>query len=320
MLDSLQDYADQALSQYKIPAVSLALWQDGHLATAASGVLNLNTGVSATPDALFQIGSITKVLTTSLVMQLVDEGRVELDRPIRHYMPDFLVADEAASAEITVAQLLNHTSGIDGDFFPDDEGQTGNLIARYVDRCSALPLVHPVGERFCYSNAAFVVAGRLVEVLRGVTWAQAVKQFIFEPLGLDHSIADPKEMIRFRAAMGHVYGEGKHSQQWQLPERAYWSLGQAPAGTVAAMSAKDLITFAQAHLNGGLSTDGKPWLSPQSIQTMQSPTCDWPLQSQLKKNAVGLGWMISDYHQPQQRLIHHGGATMGFLSYLHRVA
>lgn len=316
MSQELQRYVEKTLNKYNIPAISLAVWKDGQLSTAASGILNINTGVEATPDSIFQIGSITKVFTTSLIMQLVDEGKVELDKPVKSYLPDFQIADEQASTLISVRQLLNHTSGIDGDFFPDDEGQTGNLIARYVDRCSALPLVHPVGEMFCYSNAAFTIAGRLVEVMRNMSWCQAIKQFIFEPLGMEHAIADPKEMIRYRTAMGHVLAEHNASEVWKLPERAYWSLGQAPAGTTVAMTATDLITFARAHLAGGTTVSGKPWLSEMAITAMQTPGKEWPLQSLIKRNAMGLGWMHSDYRTENTQVIHHGGTTMGFLAML----
>ena len=316
MPDHLQAYADEIVEEYDVPSVSLAMWQDGKLTTAAAGVLNLNTGVEATTDSLFQIGSITKVFTTCLVMQLVDEGRVELDKPVKCYLPDFQIADAQASQTITVRQLLNHTNGIDGDYFPDDEGHQGNLIARYVDRCSMLPLVHPVGKMFCYSNAAFVVAGRLVEVIRGISWHQAMKNFIFQPLGLNHAIADPKDGIRYRTAMGHVLGEGKEAGQWVLPDKAYWALGMAPAGTSPAMTAGDLILFARAHLDGGLSINGERWLSESAIAEMQKPSKTWPLQSQIKRTHVGLGWMISDYIKGNNRLIHHSGATMGFVSML----
>ena len=95
--------------------------------------MNHETGVEAAADSVFQIGSITKVMTTCLVMQLVDEGKVDLDSPVKRYLRDFMIADAEASETTTVRQLLNHTSGMAGDFFPDDEGHEGNLIARYVD-------------------------------------------------------------------------------------------------------------------------------------------------------------------------------------------
>ena len=315
ILADLQAYADQAIVKHNIPAMSVAIWKDGVLTQAAAGCLNLNTGVEATTDSIFQIGSITKVMTTCLVMQLVDEGKVNLDKPVVHYLRDFMIADAEATQTITVRQLLNHTNGIAGDYFPDDEGHQGNLIARFVDRCSFLPLMHPVGEMFSYSNAAFCVAGRLVEVVRGISWFQAMKEYLFEPLGMEHSIADPKDMIRFRTAMGHIF-DGEDTDRWVLPERAYLSLGQAPVGSTPAMTAENLIRFARAHLEGGVNQQGESWLSPESVKQMQVPQIELPKASQLSAKQAGLGWGMSSYHAGNIKTIGHGGGTLGFLSML----
>jgi CubicO group peptidase (beta-lactamase class C family) len=259
-LDNVQAYAEHAVQAHNIPAISIAVWKNNTLSQAAAGCLNQNTGVAATTDAIFQIGSITKVMTSCLVMQLVDEGLVDLDKPVQHYLHDFMIADADASKVITVRQLLNHTSGIAGDYFPDDHGHQGNLIARYVDRCSLLPLVHPVGEMYSYSNAAFCVAGRLIEVVRGLSWYQVINDYLYQPLGMNHAIADPIDNIRFRAAVGHVY-DGDNTDVWVVPERPYLTLGQAPVGTTPAMTAENLIRFARGHMEGGVSQQGQRWLS-----------------------------------------------------------
>ena len=168
-----------------------------------------------------------------------------------------MIADAEASETITVRQLLNHTSGMAGDFFPDDQGHQGNLIARYVDRCNLLPLVHPPGALYSYSNSAFVIAGRLVEVVRGVSWYQAMEEYIFKPLGMEHALADPKELIRYRAAMGHIWD----GERWNVSPQPWLPLGMAPCGSTPTMSASDLILFARAHLENGQSSSGQSWLS-----------------------------------------------------------
>lgn len=314
-LSDLDAYAQAQLNVHSIPAVSLAVWQDGELQQAAAGILNLNTGVEATTDSIFQIGSITKVFTTCLVMQLVDEGLVDLDRPVKQYLRDFQIADRHATETITVRHLLNHTNGIAGDFFPDDQGAEGNLIARYVDRCNLLPLIHPVGEMYSYSNSAFAIAGRLVEVVRGITWYQAMQDHIFSPLGMVNALADPVDVIRYRAAMGHVF-DGEDSDRWVLPEKAYLTMGLAPVGTTPTMSAADLITFARAHLDEGLSQSGERWLSAEAVKAMQSGSIELPQASQIMRRHVGLGWDLFDYDATNTRIFGHGGATNGFLAML----
>ena len=312
---TLDQLAAANLERFKLPGLSLALWQDDQLYQSACGKANLVTGVEATTDTVFQIGSITKVMTTCLVMQLVDEGRVELDAPVRHYLHDFLVADAEASANITVRQLLNHSSGMAGDFFPDDNGHQGNLIARYIDRCNLLPQVNPPGAVYSYSNSAFVTAGRLVEVVRGISWYQAMEEYIFKPLGMDHAIADPKNLIRFRAAMGHLQNS-EADGGWELSDTPWLALGMAPCGSTPTMSTADLITFARAHLNGGNNTQGQQWLSPESVAAMQQPQIAMPQTSPSLQSHAGLGWRLSHYTESGLKSFGHAGATHGFYSYL----
>jgi CubicO group peptidase (beta-lactamase class C family) len=314
-LDNVQAYAEHAVQAHNIPEISIAVWKNNTLSQAAAGCLNQNTGVAATTDAIFQIGSITKVMTSCLVMQLVDEGLVDLDKPVQHYLHDFMIADADASKVITVRQLLNHTSGIAGDYFPDDHGHQGNLIARYVDRCSLLPLVHPVGEMYSYSNAAFCVAGRLIEVVRGLSWYQVINDYLYQPLGMNHAIADPIDNIRFRAAVGHVY-DGDNTDVWVVPERPYLTLGQAPVGTTPAMTAENLIRFARGHMEGGVSQQGQRWLSAASVQAMQRSQIQWPALSQISEKHMGIGWRYSDDHHTGLRVVSHTGGTNGFLSNL----
>ena len=310
MSSKLQSYADACIEEENIPAVSIAIWNDGAVETAAAGILNLDTGVAATTDSIFQIGSITKVMTACLVMQLVEAGRVDLDMPVKSYVRDFLIADTGASKRITVRQLLNHTSGIAGDFFPSEEGMDGPLIARLIDRCAFLPLVHPPGTHFSYSNIAFSLAGRLAEVVYGTPWAVLMRERVFEPLGMTHAIVDPKEAIRFRAAMGHVTMNEEFSE-WRTADQTYLTLGQAPCGSTPMMRAVDLVTFARAHLDGGLAQGGERWLSPDAVTAMQAAEVAHPDNGAVAKPHAGLGWGVTDLTDSGTRLIQHNGATIG---------
>ena len=135
---------------------------------------------------------------------------------------------------------------------------------------------------YSYSNSAFGIIGRLIEVVRGISWYQAMQDSIYQALGMTHAIADPAEAIRYRAAMGHVCKDGT-SDQWQLAEKAYLPLGLAPVGSTPTMSAASLITFARAHLDKGLSHSGECWLSTASIAEMQKPQIELPKHSQISR-------------------------------------
>lgn len=305
-LENLQAYAEALVEDHHIPAVSLAVWHNSQLHEAAAGTLNVSTGVKATRDSIFQIGSITKLFTASLIMQLQEEGKIELDTPVKSYLRDFRVADSAATEQITVRQLLNHSNGISGDYFPEDE-DWDNAIARYIDRINLLPLVHKPGQGFSYSNAGYVVAGRIIEVVTGTLWDQAMAERIFQPLGMNHAIASPKEVLRYRSAMGHVpspTGPG----QWMLAPNTFLSPSQAPAGSTTMMSAADVLTFARAHLYNDKAA-ATNWLSAQTLHAMQEPELAQLNHSEVFSYHRGLGWGLQTDRRSDTRLIGHAGST-----------
>lgn len=185
--------------KYGVPGAQVAVLADGEIVDAAVGVLSTATGVEATGDAVFHIGSITKVWTATLVLQLVDEGSVDLDAPVRRYLPEFRVRDEEAAAAITVRQLLSHTSGIEGDLFVDT-GRGDDAVEKFVPAIADAGLVHRPGEMFSYCSSGYVLLGRVVEVLRGKPFAAVVRERLAGPLGLARVAANAEEAILFRAA------------------------------------------------------------------------------------------------------------------------
>src|SRR4051794_6401925 len=189
-LDDVRDWLAQQLpeliAKHDVPGAAVAVLAGGEVIDSAAGVLSRATGVEATTDTVFQIGSITKVWTTTLVMQLVDEGKLDLDRPIRSYLPEFVIADEAAAAVITTRQLLSHTAGFEGDIF-NETGKGDDAVEKFVATLATTTQLFPPGEMFSYNNAGFAVLGRLVEVLRGTPYDAALREHLFTPLGLVHA-------------------------------------------------------------------------------------------------------------------------------------
>src|SRR3954464_14622595 len=138
-----QDRLTTLAEKRGVVGASFAIALGDETISAATGVLNLRTGAPATPDSLFQIGSISKVWTATLVMQLVDEGLVDLDAPLVSYLPEFKVADEGLTRQVTTRHLLSHTSGIAGDFFPET-GRGDDCLERFVALMADLPASHPL--------------------------------------------------------------------------------------------------------------------------------------------------------------------------------
>ncbi|MFD0885146.1 serine hydrolase domain-containing protein, partial [Streptosporangium algeriense] len=221
-----------------VPGAAVAVCAGDETIDVAVGTLSTATGVEATPDSLFQIGSITKVLTATLVMQLVEEGRLDLDAPVRACLPEFRIADERAAERITVRQLLCHVAGFEGDIFTDT-GKGDDCVEKYLDVLHEVPQLFEPGEMFSYNNAGYCVLGRIVEVLRGKPFDVCMRTHLFTPLGLTHAANDPYEAIVHRTAVGHV----ERTPGGPLEPTPVWALARsnAPAGSMLAMRPRDLL-------------------------------------------------------------------------------
>lgn len=303
------DFA-RLVSEHGVPGAAVAVLKDGVIIDRAAGLLSTATKVDATPDSVFQIGSITKVWTTTLVMQLVDEGLLDLDAPLQQYLPAFRVADEAAAATITTRHLLSHVGGFEGDIFTDT-GRGEDAIEKYLEHVAVLPQVFAPGQIFSYNNAAFSVLGRLIEVLRGTHWEAALTEHLAAPLGLTHVAPSAYEAILFRAAVGHM-GEGEDGTPTPAP---VWALAKSnePAGSMLAMTARDLVAFAKMHLDGGLAADGTRVLSEESVRAMQERQITLPRLTGMGE-AWGLGWEI--FVEGAPTVIGHDGGTIGQSAFL----
>ena len=306
----LADRLPALLAEHDVPAAQVAVGVGAEVVDAAAGLLSTATGVEATPDAVFQIGSITKVWTATLVMQLADEGRLGLDDPVRRHLPGFRLADESAAAAITVRQLLDHTAGFEGDVFTDT-GRGDDCLERYVDTLADVAQLFAPGSQFSYNNAGYCVLGRLVEVLRGKSYDACLRDHLIAPLGLTHAATDPYEAILFRAAVGHVRPEPDADQ---VPAPV-WALvrSNAPAGSTLAMRARDLLAFARMHLSDGRAADGTAVLSPASVGAMTQRQVGLP-DLRVMGDAWGLGWELFD--SLGTPAYGHDGNTIGQASFL----
>ena len=286
----LQEVLGRSGADHGIPGAVVGVLADGRIETAAIGVLNLETGAPTTPDSVFQIGSVTKLYTATLVAQLAEQGRLNLDAPVREVLADFRVADPEVTAGVTPRHLLTHTSGIAGDDFTDT-GRGDDCLGRYLDGIAQLGQDVPLGTVMSYSNTGFVILGRIVEVLTLRTFDEALRELLLAPLGLDASVTLPEDALRFRTAWGHVDDAGgspRPSPVWSLATR---SMG--PAGGVCA-SAADVLRFACAHLDDGVAADGTRVLAPETARAMREPQVAVP-DPWSGGSHQGLGWILDDF-------------------------
>ncbi|GAA1694134.1 serine hydrolase [Kribbella yunnanensis] len=295
-------------AKHGVVGATLGILRADELVQAATGVLNQQTGVEVTTDSLFQIGSITKVWTTTLVMQLVEEGLLDLDAPVVAVLPELQLSNPDVAKQITMRHLLTHTSGIDGDVF-EDTGRGDDCLEKYVEVLANVSQNHPLGATWSYCNSGFSLTGRVIEKLTGKTWDQVLRERIIEPLELEHTVTLPEEALMHRAAVGHVTTPDTGTQLapvWGFPR----SVG--PAGLITSTVA-DVLAFARLHLDAGLDPSGKRLLSEASVTEMAAQHADLPDKHTLA-DSWGLGWMRFEWDG--RRLIGHDGGTIGQAAFL----
>ncbi|WP_406502153.1 serine hydrolase (plasmid) [Streptomyces sp. NBC_01590] len=298
---------------HHVPGATLGILRMGsgredELAEAAYGVLNKDTGVGTTTDSVFQIGSITKVWTATVVMQLVDEGLLRLDTPIAEVLPELRLSEPAVAKRVTMRHLLTHTSGIDGDVFTDT-GRGDDCLEKYVALLAGVAQNHPPDATWSYCNAGFSLAGRVIEKLTGDTWDEAIRKRLFTPLGLERTVTLPEEALLHRTAVGHMTdggGEPMRALVWGLPRAV------APADLISSTVA-DVLTFARMHLAGGAARDGTRLLTEASAEAMADSQVELPDHCDLA-DSWGLGW--SRIGWDGRRLLGHDGSTIGQDAYL----
>jgi len=290
--------------RHSVPGAQLGILRldTDELVEVAHGVLHVRTGAPVATDSLFQIGSITKVWTATVAMALVDEGLFDLDTPVVDLLPELRLATPDVTKSVTIRHLLTHTSGIDGDVFTDT-GRGDDCLERYVDILGEAGQNHPVGATWSYCNSGYSLLGRVIEKVTGRTWDQAMRERLFTPLGLDHTVTLPEEALLFGAATGHDERDGElvPVRAWGLPR----SLG--PAGLVTSTVA-DVLAFARMHLLGGEGV-----LSAESAAAMTAHQTDLPDRLVLG-DSWGLGWIRFGWDG--HRLYGHDGNTLGQAAFL----
>src|ERR1700730_13623378 len=264
--------------QARVPGAVLGIWADGQEILAACGVLNRATGVRVNTDSLFQVGSITKLWTATMIMQLIDEGLRAVHPPVGGALPGLRLGAADLADQVTVAHLLTHTSGIDGDIFTDT-GRGDDCVARYVGLLDRASSAFAPGAGYSYCNSGWVLLGRMIEVLDGRSWDDSLVERLCVPLELAQTVTLPEQAILYRAAVGHRRG-GARVLVWGLPR----SVG--PAGLITA-APHDLLTFARFHLDGGLALDGERLLSEASVAAIQQARAGIP-DLRLARRAIGV--------------------------------
>lgn len=296
------------LEEWKIPGLAVGAIKDGKVVLLKGyGFRNLEERVPVTGQTLMAIGSNSKSFTVVLMGQLVDEGKLDWDKPVKHYLPDFQLRDDYATRNLRVKDLVTHLSGMPRH---DDLWYGRSTTRREIyDRLRYLEPSASFRGRWQYNNLMFITAGHLLEQLTGTSWDTLVRERIFGPL----------QMARSNTSTNDMPGSGDFSYPYALREGRlervpFRNLDNAgPAGSINS-SVEEMLRYIQMHLNKG-EWNGRRILSEKNALKMQSPqsvvseSMDDP---ELGPETYGLATWVSSYRG--HKWVQHGGGIDGFIS------
>ncbi len=312
-LDGLDDFVTQAMKDWKVPGLAIAVVQgDKVILQKGYGYRDLEKQLPATPNTLFAIGSITKSFTVTTLGMEMDEGKVDLDKPVRDYLPTFKLFDATLTEQMTMRDLITHRSGLprhdliwySSDFSRED----------LLRRLQYLEPSKPLRTTFQYNNMMFMMAGYIAGQLNGTSWEDAVSQRIFRLLEMNvtnFSELDTQNSSDF--AEPYRKGSDLKAELKRIPFYAQCPnrCAMGPAGEINSNVA-DMSKYLLFHMNRG-KVAGKQLLSENNALQMQVPQMviqGAPDYKELGETSYGMGFFLSTYRGHKQ--VEHGGDIDGF--------
>jgi CubicO group peptidase (beta-lactamase class C family) len=297
----LEDFAENTREKLDIPGLSIGVLSGGVIRTAGFGTGNIEKGSPVWGESLFQVGSISKTFTAALVLQLIEQGELDLDAPVRTYLPDFAVADERASAQATLRHLLTHSGGWDGDLFVET-GDGADALGAYVGRLAGREQLFEPGELFSYNNSGFAVLGAVLEKVSGKAVETLLRERIFDPLEMAHAFLNAGEVITEDFSVGHRSGEDgpEVARPWRMPRATL------PVGGIVT-NAGDLLRYARDLMH----PSGSRLLDAGSITRLWTPQLEIHAAD---RSSVCLSWMRREL--ADGFMVSHSGGTNGQVTYL----
>jgi CubicO group peptidase (beta-lactamase class C family) len=295
--EKVDELVKQQMQARKIPAVSIAVLKNGEVVKAKGyGLANLEHQVAARPETIYQSGSVGKQFTATLVMMLVEEGKLGLDDKINKF---FTPAPDIWK-EITVRHLLTHTSGISNKLYNQINMRTDYTEDELIQKISAIPLDFQPGEKWNYSNPAYVTLGILIHKVSGKFYGDLLQERIFKPLGMTTArVINEAEIIANRAAGYRLVKGELRNQEWVSPALNTTADGSLYV-TVLDMAKWDAALY------------GEKLLKKSSLEQMWTPV---KLNSG-KTHPYGFGWSFGEVKG--HKIIEHGGAWQGFTTFIAR--
>jgi CubicO group peptidase (beta-lactamase class C family) len=314
---NIYQFEQQIMAQMKarqIPGLSLAIVYGEEICYAQGfGVTSCEDGaVPITPHTLFRLGSTTKLLTATAILRLVEAGKLDLDTPVREYIPWLMLSNPKAAERINLRMLLTHTAGLspyDNTFRP--RGSEG--LEQFVrEKLSHAPITAPPGQVFCYSDTHFILAGFIAEVVTGKRYAELMHEWVFAPLKMKHTMFDPTLAMTYPLSQSHyLLADGSPCVVRPLTESA----AEYPAGS-AFSTVMDMANLAIAHMNCGRFEECQ-FLTLNMLSQMHHPHVaiePFHIDSDETVHQTNYGLGIGVDFARGLRWVGHGGGIDGFVS------
>ena len=315
-LDSLADIMQQAVDQQAIAGCSFLIVHRGEVVfREAFGFADVESERPFTTNELVPIASVSKPVLASVVMALVDQGKLTLDDPVEKYLPEFkdmkVKGGKSPIHQMTIRHLLSHTAGFWGN--KRISAEKLDLIRNFqrplgeaVSRMATYELEYQPGTKFVYSGSGFCVAGRVAEVVLNQSLEQIAQEVLFRPLGLSHTTYLPSKEIR--KTVPTAYSRQSGGVLERQPSRTGGELRFILPGGSLFTTLDELAAFGVMHLEDGMCHE-KQILSKKSIDEMRR------FQSrQTATRRYGLGWFCENIDdQGLADRVYHGGAMGAYL-------
>jgi CubicO group peptidase (beta-lactamase class C family) len=292
-------YIRKEMRRLQVPGVSIGIYHNGKEYAAGFGVTSVEHPLPVTVDTLFQTGSISKTFTGTLIMMLVEKGKINLDAPVKKYIKDFRVKDKEVTQKVTIRHLLTHMGGWVGDYF-NDFGNGDDALDRMVRDIAKLPQIQPLGTIWSYNNTGFNVASRIIEIVTNKPYEQAMQEMLLDPLGLEMTFFYPSDIL-----FTHRFVVGHQKVKDEVKVARPWAIGRAGNGVGGVVSTvPDLLKYARFHMSSGK----KNVISGKSLKAMRVPQADAGA-----RGMMGITWFIREVGGVTA--YSHGGATNGQQAY-----
>src|ERR1051326_167041 len=300
----LEPKINDEISKGHVPGFAIGVVKNGNLIYAKGfGVARLGTNTPVTTKSLFHMASVTKTFVATAIMQLVEQGKIDLDAPLTKYLPYFKMNDERYR-QIKIRQMLSHTSGIPDvtDYHWDKPEYDAGALERFVRSVANQKLVFNPGEKFAYSNAAYEILGDVSAKVSGESFEDYVQHHILTPLGMKDSTLLVREANQQLLTTPHVEESGKVVVSKIFP----YNRAHSPSSTLYS-SIEDMSRWAIANLNHG-ELDGQRIFKRETAESMWQPIAD---AFNMKE---GVSWFLADLQG--HRLVMQDGGDVGFESRL----